>query len=229
VRAAVKLAHPNIVSIHDSGVQDEYAYLAMEQLEGETLRDFLDRKGHQTLEGKLKFMIEVCKGLAFAHDNGVFHREIRPDNIFILKSGMPKSLDFAIAHALSSYSVRDGFDQAAPECKAPKPSRRQSGDAQWDVFSTSLAFFEFLTNTHPFPDMGITREVEMNSVSLITDIDPALPPQLGRLIARGLSTDPAGRIQSATDFAEELTIQNSFPRFQRLSVHDCSLEDPDAS
>jgi hypothetical protein len=77
--------------------------------------------------------------------------------------------------------------------------------------------------------MGITREVEMNSVSLITDIDPALPPQLGRLIARGLSTDPAGRIQSATDFAEELTIQNSFPRFQRLSVHDCSLEDPDAS
>jgi serine/threonine protein kinase len=190
-------------------MQDEYAYLAMEQLEGETLRDFLDRKGNQTLEGKLQFMIEVCKGLAFAHDNGIFHREIRPENIFVLKSGRPKILDFAIAHALSLNSVRDGFEQTSPEYKAPKQLWRQNSDAQWDIFSASMVFFEFLTNTHPFPEMNTTREVEMDSAPLITDIDPMLPLQLGRLIARGLSANPAGRIQSAANFAEELTIAAS--------------------
>jgi serine/threonine protein kinase len=193
-KAAVNLTHPAIASIYDFGEQDDYAYLAMELLEGETLRELLDRKGHQTLESKLQFMIEVCKGLAFAHESGITHREIRPENIFVLASGRPKILDFAIAQATSR------------EHKAPKQFRRPRGDAQRDIFGASLVFFELLTNTHPFPEMGTACEVELDNVPLISDIDPLMPPQLGKLISRGLSPNPTDGIQSAADFAEALTI-----------------------
>ena len=204
VLATVALIHPNIVSIYDFAVQNEYAYLAMEQLEGESLRDFLNRKGHRTLESKLQFMIEICEGLAFAHEKGVIHRDIRPENIFVMNSGRPKILDFAIAGALMPMSLSEGFALTAMEYRAPEQARRQRGDAVSDIFSASAVFFELLTNSHPFPGMDVSRKLQMESSQLMARFDPALPRQLSRLIARGLSADPSYRLQSAADFAQEL-------------------------
>jgi serine/threonine protein kinase len=206
VRSTVTLTHPNIVASYDFEVQDGYAYLATEQLDGENLRDILNRKGHRTLESKLQLMIEVCEALEFAHAKEVVHRDIRPENIVVLKSGRPKIMDFAIADALKPMSNPDGFDRTTWEYLSPEQLRRQNADALSDVFSASVVFFELLTNSHPFPGMDVTGTIQMDSAPLITKSNPALPHQLAALIARGLSLDPADRIRSAAGFVKELRV-----------------------
>jgi len=204
VRATVNLTHPNIVSVYDLGEQDEFAYIAFEQLDGDDLRHCLNRQAGLSIEAKVQFMIEVCEGLAFAHNSGVVHRDLKPENIFVVKSGRPRILDFAIARAFTSKSLPADFALITPEYMAPEQFRNQRGDVRTDIFSASLVFFELLTNRHPFPGADIAREIQSEPAPLITDIIPMLPARLATLIARGLSKDPSDRIQTAAEYAAEL-------------------------
>src|SRR5512136_3036311 len=88
-RACAALSHPNIITVFDLGEQQGISYIAMELLEGEDLRRFIDRRAVMSLEAKIDFMCEVCDGLAHAHENGILHRDIKPGNIFVVKSGRP--------------------------------------------------------------------------------------------------------------------------------------------
>ena len=213
VRATLSLRHPNIVSLYDFETRDGFAYLAAELLDGETLRDFLGRRGHRTLESKLQFMMEVCDGLTSAHENGVIHHDIRPENIFVLQSGKPKILDFIIAQALRPLCLPDPYDLTTSDYMSPEQFRKQRGDARSDVFSAAVVFFEFLTYSLPFSDVEMGRNDQVRMAALLKKFDPAIPRQLVRVIARGLSPDPAERIQSASDFAAELRgIATELPR-----------------
>src|SRR5579863_8365961 len=107
-RSCGRLSRPNIVTVFDLGEQQGTSYIAMEYLEGQDLRKFIDGKTFMPLEGKLQIMAEVADGLAHAHDNRIVHRDIKPSNIFLLKSGRPKLLDFGIARVFASQLTRVG-------------------------------------------------------------------------------------------------------------------------
>src|SRR5215475_4573455 len=157
-----KLTHPNIASIYDFGEQDETAYITMEPPEGEDLRHFMDRQAPRSLEAKIQIMIEICEGLAFAHDNELGHRDLKPSSIFI-KSGTLKIFDLAIAppgRGLASKSESDAFRMDTPLYMAPEQFRGLRGDARTDIFSACLIFYELLTRKYPLAGKDPASEIQ---------------------------------------------------------------------
>jgi len=206
VQKTAKLTHPNIASIYDFGEQDETAYITMEPPEGEDLRHFMDRHAPRSLEAKIQIMIEICEGLAFAHDNELGHRDLKPSSIFI-KSGTLKIFDLAIAppgRGLASKSESDAFRMDTPLYMAPEQFRGLRGDARTDIFSACLIFYELLTGKYPLAGKDPASEIQNDRVPPVTELNPMLPSRLASLISRGLAKVPASRIQSAGEFATEL-------------------------
>jgi serine/threonine protein kinase len=203
-RSCGRLSHPNIVTVFDLGEQQGTSYIAMEYLEGEDLRKFIDRKNFMPLEGKLQVMAEVAEGLAHAHDNRIVHRDIKPSNIFLLKSGRPKLLDFGIARVFASQLTRVGNALGTPEYMAPEQIRGKETDARSDIFSTAVVFFELLTYEHPFGDADIPRKIIQESPKLLRDLNPLIPEKLEQILKRAMAKDPAERYQTAAEFAKAL-------------------------
>jgi len=200
VESAAKLTHPNIATVYNFGEQDNSIYVAMEELDGESLRQFVDQQRFSTLEAKIQFMVEVCDGLAFAHANEVIHRGVKPTNIFVLKSGRPKILDFATASAINQRSSSNGSN--GTEYLAPEQLQGQKGDARSDIYSACVVFFELLTYKTPSADKD--HNPEGDRFPLITELNPLLPQKLASVIAKGLSGNIANRYQTITDLAADL-------------------------
>lgn len=226
-RACALLSHPNIVTVFDLGEQQGVSYIAMEFLEGEDLRRFIDRRGTMSLEAKIGFMSEVCDGLAHAHDNGIVHRDIKPGNIFITRSGRPKILDFGVARITTSHLTQPGTALGTPRYMAPEQYLGKECDALSDLFSAAMVFFEFLTYAHPFdgsnipyrslkeepPGPGVTAEWASDDVPSrivkeeplsLRGLNPAMPERLEKIFSKALSKDPQARYQTANELAREL-------------------------
>jgi serine/threonine protein kinase len=159
-RACAALSHPNIVTVFELGEQQGISYIAMELLDGEDLRKFIDRKGSMPLEAKANFMIEVCDGLEHAHRHGIIHRDLKPGNIFITRSGKPKILDFGVARISVSQLTQPGTALGTPRYMAPEQFLGKDCDVRSDLFSIGMVFFEFLCGVHPFDEPG--RELEFH-------------------------------------------------------------------
>jgi serine/threonine protein kinase len=226
-RACATLSHPNIVTVFDLGEQQGVSYIAMELLEGEDLRRFIDRRGTMSLEAKVGFMMEVCDGLGHAHDNGVVHRDIKPGNIFVTKSGRPKILDFGIARIAASHLTQPGTALGTPKYMAPEQYLGKESDTLSDLFSAAIVFFEFLSYEHPFdgpstaktsartgpsgaastaawryPDVP-SRIVKEEPLTL-RSLNPAMPERLDRILSKALSKDSQARFQTAGELSKEL-------------------------
>jgi serine/threonine-protein kinase len=206
-RAAGRLNHPNIVTIHDAGQADGIAYIAMEFLDGTSLRQILDEQPPLGIARAVETAGQVARGLAYAHEQGVIHRDIKPANIIVLKNRRPKITDFGIAR-LSDADGRSGERAGSPKYMAPEQIRADAIiDGRADLFSLGAVLYEMLTGRAPF-----TGETVHEIMEQVMAVDPPRPatvnarigPELDAIVMRLLAKQPADRFPSARSLFREL-------------------------
>lgn len=228
-RAASSLNHPNIVTVFDAGTDGQTAYIVTELLEGMTLRDRLAR-GALAVDAALDFAIQIAAGLAAAHRAGIVHRDVKPQNIFVTRTGVVKLLDFGVAR-LEKAANADPADETrglvgnmgeggvvgTPAYMAPEQIRRQPADSRADIFAFGCVLHGMLSGVGPFE-----RETPADAMAaVLADAPPdrlphlQLPPSLERIIRRCLQKDPVDRFQSVADLGFALeAVRDETPRTQ---------------
>jgi serine/threonine protein kinase len=199
-QAAARLNHPNIISVFDFGEEQGIAYIAMELLEGPDLRELIEKGKITQLEEKLAIMEQTLDGLAFAHSEGVVHRDLKPGNIKILtKTEQVKIMDFGLA-SRSEDTASAGEILGTPYYMAPEQLQGQRADARSDVFSLGALCYELLSGKRPFT--GPTVQAILSAV-LHREPEPLarvaldVPPILAAVVERALAKDPARRFADA--------------------------------
>ena len=219
-RAISSLSHPNICHLYDVGQQDSTSYLVMEYLEGETLADRL-RKGPLALDQVLKVAAEICEGLEKAHRNGVVHRDLKPGNIMLTKSGT-KLMDFGLAKApvpamkglsssnslatMSQPLTTEGTILGTIQYMSPEQLEGREADSRSDIFSLGAVLYEMVTGKRAFEG-----KTTASTIAAILASEPkpitmvqASPPALEHLIKTCLAKDPDERLQTAHDLKLQL-------------------------
>lgn len=206
-RSAGRLNHPNIVTIHDVGRSDGLAYIAMEFLEGRSLREILD-SGVVLSPGKaVRIAYQVAKGLAYAHQNGVVHRDIKPANIMVLRNGTVKITDFGIALLPCGSLTLVGTALGSPKYMSPEQVLGRSVDGRSDIFSLGALLYEMLTGVAPFraEDLqAILYQVLNETPPSPSRHNPDIPEVLDGIVAKAMAKPPGERYQDAADVARDL-------------------------
>jgi serine/threonine protein kinase len=204
-KIAGQLMHRNIVTVFDLGEEDGRPFIVMELLKGLTLSAFLSRPENTGLDMRLDLMIQLCEGLAVAHARGIFHRDIKPGNLFVQDDGCLKILDFGIARLRESTTTATGLVMGTPHFMSPEQARGEQIDARSDVFSTGAVCYFMLTGQRPFagPDLTtLIQNVQFQSPAALPEA--AVPRALARIIFKALSKDRSARYQTAAEFRVDL-------------------------
>jgi serine/threonine protein kinase len=208
-RAAGGLNHPNLVTIHDIGREGSVAYMAMELLDGVELRDLMKR-GRLPLSFALDIVAQAAEGLAYAHERGVIHRDIKPGNIMVVRGRHAKIMDFGIARMqVSEVKTQTGAILGSPKYMSPEQVAGRRVDHRSDVFSLGIVLFEAVTGSAPFqaPDVGqLMYQIANVPHRSPSTADPALPPMLDLIVARALEKTADARYQSAAELAADLRV-----------------------
>ena len=206
-RSAGRLNHPNIVTVHDVGKADAVAYIAMEFLQGRSLRDILDSGVVLPIERIVDIAAQVADGLAFAHQAGIVHRDIKPPNIMVLENGGVKITDFGIAMFRTGSRTLAGTVFGSPKYMSPEQVVGREVDGRADVFSLGAVLYEMLTGFAPFfgGDLEAVLYQVLNEMpALPTTRNKALPPAFDYIVAKALAKHPDDRYTSARAFAADL-------------------------
>src|ERR671927_811776 len=219
-RAAAQLHHPNVVTIHDYGEargREGFAYIVMELVRGESLRELLRREGRLEVRRAVSLMRDVCAGVGAAHRRGIVHRDIKPDNIIVVPADEDdaaervKVVDFGIAK-LRDMASDDGTLTAAgavvgtPFYMSPEQCKGESLGPRADVYSLGALLYEMLAGSPPFnaPSLAgiILKHVSEPPPPLPSDVQA--PGDLRLAVARSLSKDPRSRQGAASEFSREI-------------------------
>ena len=195
-----QLFHPNIVTVLDVGEDHGHPYLVMELLDGWPLAEFLARETTRPLATSLDLIMQLYAGLQAAHEHGVVHRDIKPTNLFVQRSGVLKILDFGLARLQASTLTANGQILGTPDFMSPEQARGEKVDARSDIFSAAAVSYLILTGRPPFsgPDLRRTLDALLHEdPAPMTDADAPAP--LRAVLATGLAKDPARRYQSSAE------------------------------
>ncbi len=227
-QAAGNLQHPNLVTIFDLGEASGQPYIAMEFVEGESLRDIIAQRPPMPLPQRLKIIRQFCSGLAYAHEHGLVHRDVKPANILIRKDGTAKVVDFGIVHVESTALTKKGMFLGTVQYASPEQLNDSPVDQRSDIFSVGVVIYEFLGYQRPFdaPTVAsvLTQILTKDPVPL-AELVPGIPPQLGAMVARCLQKEPENRYASLQDLILELDPIAS--RLQRDLAADLVSQVPD--
>jgi len=202
--SAARLSQPNIITIFDVGEDRGRFYIVMELLRGLTLKEFLDAK-EPTLERKVDLMIQLCAGLSAAHSEGIYHRDIKPGNLFVRNDGLLKILDFGVARLSSSNMTSAGLVVGTPDYMSPEQARGLPIDGRSDIFSAGGVFYLMLTGRKPFEARDlptIFRKIQSEQPRPLTESEG--PPELARIIEKMLAKDRTQRYQTCQDLSNDL-------------------------
>jgi hypothetical protein len=208
-RAVARLSHPNIVTVIDRGDDGGRQYIVFEHVEGENLKELVVRSGRLPVRRALELALDVANGLSFAHERGLVHRDVKPQNVLLSQEGEVKVTDFGIARSLH---VDHGVTQTGTvlgtgEYLAPEQASGQPVSPATDVYSLGVVLWELLTGEVPFAGENFVavalRHVNEPPPSL-RQRRPDVSPRLDAAVDRALAKDPARRFPSMAAFAKEL-------------------------
>jgi len=209
VKSAGLLSHPNIVTIFDAGDEQDLGFIAMEVLEGITLKDWCRKENLQSVKSVLELVAKVAEALDHAHSQGVVHRDIKPANIMFTKDGIAKITDFSIARLTTSTKTRTDVILGTPSYMSPEQIAGEKVDGRSDLFSLGVVMFELLTGERPFQGESIaslmfqiTNKPHRPPAQVRTD----LPPCCVAIIDRALSKKLDQRYQRGLEFSVDLTV-----------------------
>jgi len=205
---ARQLSHPNIVRLHDIGMHNGYRFLTMELLPGTDLSSVLE-KGRPSMVKALDYLTQSCNGLQLAHERGIVHRDVKPENFFVTEKGILKVMDFGIAkNAQAQKRTQAGFIAGTPPYMSPE---QISGFADVthlaDIYSLGIVAYEMFTGELPFIHAEMMPLLMMHLTQPPTppsERNPKIPAALNDVILRLLEKDPTMRIQSCKELADEL-------------------------
>lgn len=235
-RAAAKLNHPSIVSIHDIGKEDGKQFFVLEFVNGMSLRDVMESysEGKCDIQTVLRIAIDICGALQYAHSQGVLHRDIKPENILITEDGIAKLMDFGLAKMMGAPSItQEGIIVGTVAYVAPENALGKGLDARSDLYSFGAVLYEAVTGQPPFPGedsikviFGHIHDRPISPDKLNTKIPPALTGCLMKLLEK----EPEKRFQSSSEllrslkeisetFSKEAFTPSAMPRATTLSPH----------
>jgi len=201
------LRHANIVQVFDFDVQDDFYYMVMELLEGDTLRARLNeyriKKERMPLDEIARILTDVLSGLEYAHEEGIIHRDIKPANIMLTKKGQAVLTDFGIAQILGNTRVTvSGAMMGTLSYMAPEQGLENRCDARSDIYSLGIVLYEMLTGFTPFDadtPLAILMKHLNDPLPLPSKLDPSLPPSFEQIVLKALAKNPDDRYQSAAE------------------------------
>ncbi len=200
-QSAGRLSHPNIVTIYDVGEADGLAYIAMEYLQGRTLRDLMDR-GPIPLDLALDTAMQMAEAMAFAHEHGVIHRDIKPANVIVTgQRGRIKLTDFGIAHLVNSDQTQAGQMLGSPRYMSPEQAMGREVNGRSDIFSLGAVLYEMLTGHYAFDGDSLPTIVYrvINEMPVdATTLRPGIPAGVASLLVHMLSKNPEARPDART-------------------------------
>jgi serine/threonine-protein kinase len=206
-QSAAGLNHPNIVSIFDRGRAEGTYYIAMEYLDGRTLKELLVRNGPTPIPIAIDYARQILGALSFSHRNGIVHRDIKPHNIIVGRDGRLKVTDFGIARSGASQMTEAGSIVGTAQYLSPEQARGAPVDPRSDLYSLGIVMYEMLTGKVPFT--GDTPvEIAMKHLSQVPDppskLRPEVPHDLDAVVMRALAKDPDQRYASAEEMEADL-------------------------
>jgi serine/threonine-protein kinase len=206
-KAAAGLNHPNVITVYDMGREGDWLYIAMEMLRGVELRELMNN-GTLTLPVAVDLISQVASGLGAAHMRGIVHRDIKPSNIMVMGGRHAKIMDFGVARMqISEVKTQTGVMLGSPKYMAPEQVEGRRADSRSDIFSLGSVLYECVAGVAPFTgtDLGtLLFDIVRGEPAPPSVRNPAVPPELDRIVARALSKDPAARFQDADQMAHEL-------------------------
>ena len=207
-KAAGRLNHPNIVTIYDVGKSGDVAYIAMELLEGRELREIMNEGTLLPIDQVLNIVAQVARGLAYAHEHEIVHRDVKPSNIMVIRDGQVKITDFGIARmASSSVRTQTGMVLGSPKYMSPEQVMGKALDQRSDIFSLGVMLYEMLTGQAPFDGENVNAIMyqTLNAVVAPPNMqNPAVPEMVNFIVAKALAKGVEDRYQSAKDLADDL-------------------------
>jgi hypothetical protein len=208
-KAAARLQHPNIVTVFELGEDRGLPFIAMEMLAGVDLEALLRSGAEMPLAEKLDVVVQVCRGLAYAHERGIVHRDIKPSNVRLLEDGTAKIMDFGIAKLGGTHLTKTGMMVGTVHYMSPEQVRGKPLDGRSDVFSAGVILYELLAGERPFRGEGATQVL----YKIVNEEPPPpdlaalgeLGPKLRAILVRALAKEPEARYPGADALADELS------------------------
>ena len=210
--AVAMLSNPNIVSVYDVSHSDEREYIVMELISGITLKQYMDKKGALDWKEVVHFTKQITRALSHAHERGIIHRDIKPQNIMLLRDGTLKVADFGIAALENEVYENNGQTIGSIHYIAPEQARGNSPDARSDIYSLGVVMYEMLSGRLPYTGDTLA-EIAVKHMNAnpepLHDLFPSIPPELEAITLKAMSANLDERYQTA---AELLAALDEFTR-----------------
>lgn len=221
-QAAAGLTHPNIVGVFDHSEWDGTPYIAMELVDGQTLKEIVRERGPLPPHIAVGLTEQILRALAYAHRRGIVHRDIKPQNVILDPEGEAKVADFGIARAGNSQMTQTGSIVGTVQYLSPEQANGQPVDRRSDLYSTGVVLYELLTGRVPF-DGEAPVSIALKHVNELPvppgQLRPGIPPALEAVVLRSLEKDPNRRFQTAEEFIAALEQARSAPQRQVVADH----------
>src|SRR5690349_12964176 len=212
---AASLNHPAIVAVYDTGDErgpagEELPYIVMEFVNGRTLKEVLAAEGPLQPRRALEISADICAALEFSHRHGIIHRDIKPGNVMMTRTGQVKVMDFGIARALASGASTMTQTSAVigtAQYLSPEQARGEAVDARSDVYATGCVVFELLTGHPPFVGdnpVSVAYQHVREDPRAPSESNPDVPPAVDAIVLKALAKNPANRYQSAGEMRADL-------------------------
>lgn len=208
-KAAANLSHPNIVTVHDFGLDSNQLFIIMEYVPGNDLKHILREQGRMSIQEALNLMIQACAGIGYAHRAGLVHCDIKPQNMLVTPDQRLKVVDFGIARALAGISPDEKSEivWGSPHYISPEQASGSAPSTASDVYSLGIVFYEMLTGQLPFNGETSEQLAELQQVALPPSprkINPLIPTSLEQIVLKVLSKEPAARYRTADQLGSVL-------------------------
>ena len=223
-QAVAQLSHPNIVSVYDVSRGGDMEYIVMELIDGITLKQYMEKRGQLNWRESLHFITQIMRGLSHAHSRGIVHRDIKPQNVMVLRDGSVKVADFGIACLENSAQTLTQEALGSVHYISPEQARGDRTDARSDIYSAGVVLYEMLTGRLPFEgDSAVSVAIQhLSSIPLAPrEINPDIPEQLELICMKAMAPDLDRRYPSADAMIADL---EAFRKNPGVSL-DFELED----